>query len=383
MDSGRQKILLVITKSNWGGAQRYVYDLATNLPRDRFEVIVACGGSGTLITRLKESGVRVIPLGKLGRDISLGDDLGSFFSLLRILRTEHPDILHLNSSKAGGLGALAGRIAGTHRIIFTAHGFAFNEDRSRLQKTIIKFLAWLTILLSHKTIAVSDAISKQMEALPFVRRRIMVVKNGIPPQVLMPKEQARGLLLPEQVRATLPSDAVWIGTIAELHKVKGLAYAIQAMAILRKQLAVPFAFVVVGEGEERKNLERLVIDLQLTDRVFLVGYKENASSLLPGLDLFTLSSVSEALAYVVLEAGAAGIPCIATSVGGIPEIIEDGVSGLLVPARNPRLIAEAITKLAQDKTLRTSLGETLQHKIATEFSLKKMLSETTAVYRQD
>ena len=111
MDSGRQKILLVITKSNWGGAQRYVYDLATNLPRDRFEVIVACGGSGTLITRLKESGVRVIPLGKLGRDISLGDDLGSFFSLLRILRTEHPDILHLNSSKAGGLGALAGRIA--------------------------------------------------------------------------------------------------------------------------------------------------------------------------------------------------------------------------------------------------------------------------------
>lgn len=383
MDSEKQKILLVVTKSNWGGAQRYVYDLATNLPRDRFEVMVACGGNGTLVTRLKKSGVRVIPLGKLGRDISPRDDLGSFFSLLHILRVERPDVLHLNSSKAGGLGALAGRIAGTRRIIFTAHGFAFNEDRPWFQKITIKFFAWLTIILSHKTIAVSDAISKQMEALLFMRQRITVVKNGIPQQALIPKEQARELLLPEQIRATLPLGAAWIGTIAELHKVKGLAYAIQAMEILKKQLAVPFVFVVVGEGAERENLERLVSDLQLTDRVFLVGYKENASSLLPGLDLFTLSSVSEALAYVVLEAGAAGIPCIATSVGGIPEIIEDGVSGLLVPARDPRSIAEAITKLAQDKTLRTSLGETLQHKIATEFFLQKMLSETMTVYRRD
>ena len=132
----KKKILFVITKSNWGGAQRYVYDLATHLPKEEFEVAVAFGGTGEvgasaglLEVRLREAGVRIIFLTTFARDIGILREFSAFFELLRTIRAENPDVLHLNSSKAGGLGALSGRIAGLRRIIFTAHGFAPNELR--------------------------------------------------------------------------------------------------------------------------------------------------------------------------------------------------------------------------------------------------------------
>ena len=162
MAKPKKKILYLITKSNWGGAQRYVFDLATSLNKEEYDVVVALGGTGRLVDELKNKKVRVIQLKSLERDISIFKEIKSAIELFKIIKSEKPNILHINSSKAGGLGALIGRILGVPKIIFTAHGWAFNEDRPWRQKISIKTLHWLTILLSHTTITVSETTKRNV-----------------------------------------------------------------------------------------------------------------------------------------------------------------------------------------------------------------------------
>src|SRR5690242_919646 len=124
------KVLILITKSNWGGAQRYVYDLATNLPKDKYEVEVMAGGNGALIDKLKAAGVSADGSLTIKRDPNIKEDFSVLFKIRKIIKVKKPDIIHINSSKMGFIGALAGRITGVKKIIFTAHGWAFNEDRN-------------------------------------------------------------------------------------------------------------------------------------------------------------------------------------------------------------------------------------------------------------
>ncbi len=186
----RKKVLFLITKSNWGGAQRYVYDLATNLDLAQFEPVVALGGRGQLADLLTHAGVRVVYLETLTRDISLKQEVAFCAELWRCLRRERPAIFHVNSSKAGGVGTMLGRIARVSRIIFTAHGWAFNEDRPWWQKYLITVLHWLTVLLSHKTIAVSHSIIAQMQ-WPGAQRKMKLIFPGRTIGPMYARDEAR------------------------------------------------------------------------------------------------------------------------------------------------------------------------------------------------
>lgn len=374
----KTKVLFVITKSNWGGAQKYVFDLAIGLPMEKFEVAVALGGSGILVQKLLAEKIRVLPIFSLTRDMDSRSDISAFFELLSIFRNEKPDVVHLNSAKAGGVGALAARLAGVPKIIFTAHGWAFNEDRPLLQRFVIKFFSWITILFSHKTIAVSNAIKNDTKNWPLVNEKIIVIKNGIKKPEFYTKKIARDKLF-THTGITLPSDAFIVGTIAELHKSKGLQYAIEAFATLMAQNSNLYYFIL-GDGEERACLNTLVMHHGLQERVFLIGFVDEAARLLPSFDVFILPSITEALGLVLLEAGYAGLPVIASRVGGIPEIIEDGETGILTQARDTHSIAEAIKKLSETSVLRTSLGTTLHEKILLDFSPEKALAATLFLY---
>src|SRR3989339_303916 len=133
-DTPVKKVLFIITKSNFGGAQRYVYDIATHLDKERFVPVVALGGTGEkhapqgiLQHLLEEKNIRIHSVKHFMRNMSFIQDVSAFFELLRILKKERPDVLHVTSSKAGGLGALAGRVAQVPTIIFTSHGLAYDE----------------------------------------------------------------------------------------------------------------------------------------------------------------------------------------------------------------------------------------------------------------
>jgi len=357
------RILYGITKSNWGGAQRYVYDLALATQEAGHDVSVLCGGEGVLVEKLKKVKIRVIPLSALGRDITLLADIKSFFQILSVLKKEKPDVFHINSSKMGGVGALAGRLTGIKKIIFTAHGWAFNEPRPWYQKLIITKLVWLTVLLTHKTICVSEKTKRDIAWLPFISKKLIVIRNGLDQFVIKPKKEGGNLV---------------VGTIAELHKVKGLDIALRAFARAFKYTDT--ALEIVGEGEERKNLEGLTKDLGLESQVKFLGFKDNAREMLGQFDIFILSSRSEAMPYAPLEAGLAFLPVIATDVGGIPEIIKDGETGLLIPKENPEALAKALKKLSVEPQLRKTLGENLHRFVKENFSRRRMLKETFNLY---
>lgn len=375
-NDGPKRILYVITKANWGGAQRYVFDLALASKEAGHDVLVVTGGEGILTEQLMANEIHVRTIGSMTRDVSLLREIRSFRTLVRIVKNFKPQVIHGNSSKAGALAALAGRIAGTPRIVFTAHGWAFNEKRPLLQKIIIAKLHYLTVLLSHATICVSGGIRQDAAWMPFMKGRLHVIHNGVAVTSLLPRSEARARLSPAFVHSY--PDAVWIGTIAELHPTKGLDTLIEAFAAIAHDL--PVVLVIMGDGQEWARLQKLVQIYDLPDRIVLTGFVKEASTHLPALDLFVLPSRSEALGYVLLEAGLASLPCIGTRVGGIPEVLEDGVTGVLVPAGKSVALADAISELVKDKGLRARLGTALHTKILNEFSAQTMAEETLSLY---
>lgn len=378
LSTKKTKILYVITKSNFGGAQKYVYDLARSLPCDQFEVMVALGGEGVLAEKLADAHVCTICIPSLERDVSFFKDFTTLIALWKLFRKERPDVMHLNSAKASGLGALAGRLAMVKKIVFTAHGWAFNEDRSPLSRFLITLLSWVTVLLAHKTIAVSDAVKNDTAKWPFVQNKITTIKNGISAPQFTTCDDSR-CELENVTKVTFPKDAFIIGTVAELHNNKGLTYALNAVAQIAPENPNIF-YVIFGEGEERANLQAIIKEHSLEQRVFLLGFVKNAVQYMPGFDCFLLPSIKEGLPYVLLEAGLAYRPVIATQTGGIPEIIEDTKTGLLVSPKDATALARAIMWMISNQSERATLGKKLNEKITNSFTLEQMVDNTVALY---
>ncbi len=397
----RRKILFVITKSGWGGAGVYLYNIATSLAVSKFDVSVALGGDGLLKKKLEEKGIRTITIGKLGRNINILNDFAVFFELVKIFWEEKPDIVHLNSSKIGGLGALAGRLTGVEKVIFTVHGWAFNESRPQWQLGIIWFMSWLTMLLSHVTISVSKKDHSQATEMPFSKDKVIYIHNGIKPRRQMSKGAAREILLGERLRSykqtgggrkrnnnkngrkiPIAVDALWVGMIAELTKNKGLKYAIEGIhrLVLDEKLPRQIILVIVGDGEDKYVLANLVKNLGLEDNVFLVGFKEDASRLLSAFDVLLFTSIKEGLPYALLEYGAAGLPVVTTGVGGIPEIITDLKTGLIMRPREVNEVKNALHFALTNPEKMREFGVGLKRDISERFSFAVMLKETMEVY---
>ena len=246
-----KKILFVITKSNWGGAQRYVYDLATNLPKDQFEVKVFFGGTGEpessfgiLATNLGSKGVQGIFLKEFIRNISFSREWKVLLLLVEVFKKENPDIVHLNSSKAGGLGAVAARLAKVHSIIFTVHGWPFLEDRSAIAKAFIWIASWFTVLLCHKVICISEYDLRIAKRMPFVGSKAVRIYNGIAPMSL-----GTG----EKIRSAFPPGVKVTGTVGELTRNKN------QITLIEEAINNPSMYVaIVGFGEDYTMLEEKI-----------------------------------------------------------------------------------------------------------------------------
>jgi glycosyltransferase involved in cell wall biosynthesis len=305
------KILYVVTKSNWGGAQRYVFDLATGAKARGFEAAVAFGGRGELSRRLGAAGIRTIEVPALSRDIGVAD-FAAYRALARTIRTERPDVLHLNSSKAGVLGAVAGRLCGIRTVIFTAHGWPFKEMRSAPARTLIWVASWVTALCAHKIIAVSDSELRLAQKMPWCARKAVRIYNGID----LSMQFGSG----DTIRSAFPAGVKITGTVGELNKNKN------QIALIEEARQNPQMYVaIVGEGELRGSLEQKIKEYGLEERVKLFGFMP-AADVLKGFDTFALPSLKEGLGYVLLEARAAGLPIVANRVGGTAEALERPLS---------------------------------------------------------
>lgn len=403
----RKRVLYVVTKSVWGGAQRYVYDLATNLPKDRFDVVVAAGphtnsgvgagGNGPLFEMLGRENVRTIQIPAFRRDINPLKEFAAFFQLLKVYIHERPDVIHLNSSKAGGLGALAAKVvkailitrglASLHeakpRVIFTAHGWGFHEDRSWIAKKIILFISWFSSLFQDKIVLLNRAdFAAAQKFIP--ARKLALIPNGIKEIAFLARPDARALLA-QKIGRPIAQDTILIGAIAELTENKGLEYLIEAVSLIKKLQAASCKLqaLIIGAGENEGALQKEINAQKLDDAVFLAGYIPHANQYLKAFDLFVLPSLKEGLPYAVMEAMAAGLPVIVTSVGGLPDLITDNEDGILMPPKDAKTLTEALQALAANPEKRAEIGARARETIRTKFGFHAMIDCTIKLYDTD
>lgn len=292
------KILFVVTQSEWGGAQKYIYDIAIRLPKSGFSIGVAAGEgpSKDLFNGLKKNNINTKCLSYLVRQINPIYDFLAFFELYKLFKKTQPDIIHLNSSKAGVLGSIAGRLAKINKIIYTVHGWVFNEPLPSWKKYFYRFAEKITAPLKTNIICISEYdknVALKHNIAP--AKKLITIHNGINLNTLnfYDKETARKLLS-QATSYKLQADKLIIGIIANLYKTKGLDYLLKAAAELKDK-----TFIIIGEGPERKNLETHIKQHNLQKRVFLTGTVPNAHKYLKGFDIFILPSVKEGCPYTI------------------------------------------------------------------------------------
>jgi glycosyltransferase involved in cell wall biosynthesis len=371
-----KKLLFLITQSEWGGAQKYVFDLATHL-RDEYDVSVACGGkSGELIQRLNREGMRIILIRSIRRRVNPFWDMLAWNEIFGILQREKPDIIHTNSTKAGILGNTAAFVAGIKRIIFTAHGFVFNEPMNKIKKMFFLFLEWFAGLAVDTVIAVSEYDKQSaLKWSVYPQEKIAVIHNGIENSIVTK------ITYDLRKEFNIPQEAIIIGAISNFYRTKGFEYFIQSVDILKKDFPHVY-FVIIGDGMFRKSIEQDIQEYGLQKQVILMGFRKDASALLSQMDVFVLSSVKEGLPFSLLEAGMLGKPVIATRVGGVPEIIGHGVNGILIPPADVFALAFAIKESIQDREKFKQYGEKLRERIIRDFTFERMVTETIKIYEK-
>ncbi len=370
------KIILLVTKDDVGGAQKYVKDLKENLDLSRFELKILTGG---------RTGARFLSNSLLPHFLFI-NDLLALGELLFFFWKEKPDIVHLNSSKAGVIGAIAARLAGVKKIIFTAHGWVFNPN-NKLNSLKRHFYIWL-----HKIAArFQDVIinvseyDKQLainhKIAPF--EKLVTIYNGIAPINFLGKIEARRELLKKFKIACLPVgkenlklkiDGIWIGSVGRLVTEKDYITFLESAALLPN-----VNFFIIGSGPLKKNLESRIQNLGLGDRFFILENIAPAAPYLKAFDIFLLTSIKEGLPYTMLEAMAAEIPLVVTRVGGMTEIIEG--RGLVMPPKEPQELARAVSYLLEHPQDARDFAAKANNFLKEKLNLLTMIKKTEEIYK--
>jgi len=372
----RKKILQIITLSDWGGAQRVVFDLADNLDKERFEVEVACSPNGLLVEKLRARDIKVFEIKNLVRRISIIDDIKAFFALKKIIKKGKYDIVHCHSAKAGFLGRMGARSAGVKKVFYTVHSWSFyNKGEYGFMEKVFLAMEKISSLGASKIVCVSnrvmaDGVRKRI-AKP---KKFLLIQNGIDFNVENKRDEIRKSY-------GIGSKEIVVGMTARLAYPKDPLLFIQvAREVLKEKKNV--RFILIGDGSLSKKCHDFVGKEKLEEKVLLVGEKPplQARELFFAFDIFILLSHFEGMPITILEAMFAGLPVIASNVGGVPELIEGEKGGFL--ARNNYFgeIKEAIDYLIKNPQIRKQMGGYNLQKAKTNFTLQKMVAEYERLY---
>lgn len=403
-----QKILFIVTQSEFGGAQRYIYEILRGLNKEKYSFVIAAGeGDKELfkkISKLKNQNSKLRAenqnLKYLKRRPRPWEIFLAIKEILDLLRKEKPNVLFLCSTTAGLLGSIASLLykLTTHNLqlttVYRIGGWAFKDPRNKILNLIVLLAEKMTAILKDKIIVNSEEDLKLALKYKIASpEKIIKIYNGIDPGKLkfLPKKEARQKLF--SLLSTKPGNVV-IGTVANFYKTKGLEYLIEAAHILSYKLkavnyevitrsgatgSLSYKLIIIGEGREGPKLEALIKEYNLKNQVFLVGRIPNAYKYLKAFDIFVLPSLKEGFPWVILEAMAAEIPIISTRVGALPEIITDGQEGILIEPKNSEILAEKILWMIIHPEKAKKMAH--QAKKRTEqFSLEKMLSKTEELF---
>jgi glycosyltransferase involved in cell wall biosynthesis len=322
---------------------------------EHFDVAVACP-EGDLAAAMRRAGIPVMLYPGADRSFSWA----ALSGLRHLMHTWRPQIAHTH-------GSLAGRVAASlsgARVVFTKHGLAGVDERAiqvRSPGALLKRAS--ARLFADRIVAVSEAVKRALVAGGADPARVVVIPGGV--------------ALSEYAKAPTPVPGI-IGTVGRLEREKGLDILVEAMAQLRGEARL----LIGGDGQQREALAAQVRSLNVTDIVRLTGFVPDVATFLGQIGLFVLASRTEGLGIVLVEAMAAARPVVATRVGGIPEVVVDGETGLLVEPENPGALAGAIRRLLADPDLAARMGQAGRERARQVFSAGRMAELTAALYEE-
>ncbi len=363
-ETGPLRVLFVVPDLGTGGAERHVVTLAPALDPARFRVRVVCvGDEGALFPTLAEHGVPARALHSRRRP------LHALAGLVRIMRRERPDVVITRGYNADTLGRIAAALTRVPRSVVWTHNAGDITPRGRLRRAAYRILEPLT----SAYYGVAEAQRGYLvEQLGFPDSKVEIVENGVdtsrfrPPA---PGDRAR-VAAELGVSPAVPT----IGVLAVLRPEKDHSTALHAMRMVLDE--IPDAqLVLVGDGPLRQPLEELARELGIAGAVVFAGARSDVARMLALVDVTLLSSYTECFPLAVLEAMACGVPVVATEVGGVPEMIDDGVTGQLVPARDPRATADALIKVLRDPARTAEMGRAARRRVEERFTLERSVRE--------
>ena len=357
-------VLFLITRMDQrGGAQNYLIHLALGVQRLGWKVKILAGATGPLCDQLEEAGIQCEPLPGLCRGFSLKGDYQAFQALRRYIREERPDIISAHTSKAAFLGRLAGwreKIP----VSATPHGLRIGRGIS-LPIRLAVYLSECVVsrLGQQEVIMVSRAeaqLAKRGRCIPPSRLRVIPI--GLPD-------------VPPTASQNNRDPVVRLAMVARFQAPKDHITLMQALRLLPADTP-RWSLHLAGDGPEKERVEEVFRKSFDREQVEFAGEVEDVSSLLNKVDLLILSSRSESFPLSLLEGMRAGLPILATKVGGIGEMVEEGVTGLLVPPANPEAMARALSGLLADADRRRKMGEEGRRRFQKLFGLDAMITAT-------
>jgi len=375
------KVLYIITRLDRGGSAEAVLQWAEVFHKRGYQTAIVTGKTVhphcDLIDYSRRAGVEIITVNSLLRELNPWQDLKSLLSLCKIIRKTKPQIVHTNTSKAGFLGRLAAWLCKTPVIIHTTHGHIFYGYYGKLKTAIFiileKLAAWVTDTITELTnLGVEDHI--RLKIAP--REKFAVVRAGVDLEKYAHPAKSPNTIKQE---LNLPPDKIIIGWIGRFDAVKNPLLLVQAAVLLKDQHNLHF--LMAGDGELFEQAKQLASEMKVEDKFTFPGFRSDVPDLLSVMDIYCLTSLNEGMGRSILEAQAAGAAVIAADVGGVPEIVENHITGILFPSGDYRQLAEFITHLSHNPILRKKLTETAKNRLFA-FSLQKTIEDIDNLYQK-
>jgi len=373
----RIRLARIITRMNVGGPARHVTILATEAG-DAWNGVLITGTpdarEGTLESLALERGARLISVPSLQRRPSPISDLRALVALVRLLRRLRPQVVATHTAKAGALGRVAALLAGVPVRVHTFHGHVLEGYFSKSGSAVVRMTERLLSKVTTHFVAISPQIAADLQNIGIDSKKITIVRLGLELDYLV--DPPRGMLRSE---LSIPREAPIIAIIGRLAPIKAHTLLFDAAPeVLR---AFPSArFLVVGDGELWADLHEQVAERGLGSSVQFTGWRQDLPNVYGDADVVVCCSLNEGTPVSIIEAGAAGRPAIGTAVGGMPDIISDGVNGFLVPSQDPASLAAAIQRVLSEPELADAMGMAGRRMSLERHGAQRMVQELTELY---
>ena len=376
--SRRPRILRIIARLNTGGPARHVTLLSSGLQKKGYPHLLVAGqvgkGEGSLQHLAETAGVEMELLPALGPEISPGKDLLTLIQLIHIIRKFRPDIVHTHTAKAGFLGRLAAHLCGVPKIFHTYHGHVLRGYFSRPKQ---EFYRWLEILagkISTRLVTLTEGLAGELADLGVAaREKFTIIPLGLDLDPFLQVQPHAEL----KAQLGLESQGILIGCVGRLAPVKNLPAILEAVASLPANVHL----VLVGDGENSRDLEEKARALKLENRVHFYGWCENLPWMYGGLDLVVNCSINEGTPVSLLEAMAAGVPVLASPVGGVPELLQQVGTGRMLKGAFPQQIQKGIFEILNKlNQIRPSLEA--RQNLVRDFSVQILVKNVERLYEK-